>query len=75
MALSDLVRMVNQIAANFAYEDPDRAATEIAAHLRSFWTPAMRAEILEHGRMDPSDLTDLSKLALGHLAEVSRGAT
>ena len=68
MALSDLVRMLNQIAANFSYEEPARAAPEIAAHMRSFWTPQMRAEILEHGRTNPGDLTDVSKLALESLA-------
>lgn len=71
MALTDLVRMLNQIAANFSYEDPERAAHDIAAHLRSFWTPTMRSEILEHGRSDPGDLSGLSKLALGQLAALS----
>jgi hypothetical protein len=71
MALTDLVRMLNQIAANFSYEEPSRAAQEVASHLRSFWTPQMREEILEHGHENPGDLSDVAKLALGQLAALS----
>ncbi len=35
------VRMANQIAANFRHHPDAQAADEIAAHLRSFWTPWM----------------------------------
>lgn len=34
-----LVMMANQIARNLAHEDDPTTAT--AAHIRSFWTPAM----------------------------------
>ena len=68
MALSDLVRMLNQIAANFSYEAPPRAASDVASHLRQFWTPAMRAEILEYGSHGPVELSEVSKLALECLA-------
>ncbi|MDE3065365.1 MAG: formate dehydrogenase subunit alpha, partial [Acidobacteriota bacterium] len=40
----DLVRMSNQIAENFAYLGPERAAAEVANHLRMFWPPSMREE-------------------------------
>ena len=33
--------MANQIAANFRHHPDDQAAGEVAAHLRSFWTPWM----------------------------------
>jgi len=46
MASTDLVRMANQIAANFAYLDPEEAAISLAAHLRSFWAPPMRSELI-----------------------------
>ncbi len=38
-----LVKMVNQIAANVP--NRDEAPAQIAAHLRSFWTPQMRIDI------------------------------
>jgi formate dehydrogenase subunit delta len=68
MALSDLVRMLNQIASNFSYEEPARAANDVASHLRSFWTPQMRADILEHAGGDSADLSEVSRLALSRLA-------
>lgn len=70
MALADLVRMLNQIAANFSYEEPSRAAGDVAAHLRSFWTPAMREEIIAHFHAGPTDLTEVSRLALADLEQM-----
>ncbi len=43
-----LVRMVNQIAANVAHHSPEEAADLVATHLRSFWAPPMRADILAY---------------------------
>jgi formate dehydrogenase subunit delta len=68
MALADLVRMVNQISDNFVYEAPDRAAIDVAHHLRSFWTPTMRAEIVAYGQTDGRELSEVTRLALRHLA-------
>jgi hypothetical protein len=42
MATRDLVRMANQIAANFSYLSTDEAAAATAAHLKSFWPREMR---------------------------------
>ena len=46
MLRPDLRRMANQIAANFAYLDRAEAAATVATHLRRFWTPQMREELL-----------------------------
>ena len=43
-----LVTMVNEIAAFFAGEDPGKAAENVANHLRRYWDPRMRRQILEH---------------------------
>jgi formate dehydrogenase subunit delta len=61
MDVEKLVRMANQIAANMDYgPDQEKIAAGIADHLRRFWTPSMRALIIEgHGK----GLTDLSPLA------------
>lgn len=47
MSNADLVRMVNQIAANLAYLGDEEAAVMVAAHVRSFWAPPMRADLLQ----------------------------
>ena len=44
--LEPLIRMANQIAANLAHEDNPAAAT--ADHIRQFWDPRMRREIVAH---------------------------
>jgi formate dehydrogenase subunit delta len=70
MQVEKLVRMANQIAANFEYgPDQDKAAAGVADHLRRFWTPSMRAQIIEGYRQDAIDLSDLAKLAVAKLAE------
>jgi formate dehydrogenase subunit delta len=70
MALADLVRMVNQISDNFVYESPERAAVDVAGHLRAYWTPQMRAEIIAYERSNGGDLSEVTRLALRHLATV-----
>lgn len=42
------VRLVNDIAAQFRHRGPEDAAEVIAAHLRAFWDPRMRAALLAH---------------------------
>ncbi|MFI5035307.1 MAG: formate dehydrogenase subunit alpha [Acidimicrobiales bacterium] len=52
---SDLVRMSNQIADNFAYLGPERAGAEVANHLRLFWAPSMREELMDDRDLDALD--------------------
>lgn len=43
MNTQDLVRMANQIADYYQAYPEDEAVAGIAAHIRSFWDPRMRA--------------------------------
>ena len=43
-----LVAMVNEISAFFVGEDPANAAANVANHLRRYWDPRMRKQILAH---------------------------
>ena len=43
-----LVDMVNEIAAFFAGEEPAKAPENVANHLRRYWDPRMRKQIVEH---------------------------
>ena len=47
MSVRDLERMANQIAANQRHLPDDQAATVVAKHIASFWTPTMRRELAE----------------------------
>jgi len=43
-----LTRMLEQIAANFCWEtDQERAAAAVAAHIKRFWSPQMRAQMAD----------------------------
>lgn len=46
MSKHALVRMANQIAANFGSLSNEDAAAETAEHIRRFWEPRMRQELL-----------------------------
>lgn len=49
MDTNHLVKMANQIGDFFdAWPDRAEAAGEIVNHLRKFWSPCMRSELLQH---------------------------
>jgi formate dehydrogenase subunit delta len=48
MSPEKLVYMANQIGKFFAHEGPEKGATSVAEHIRSFWDPRMRAAIFAH---------------------------
>lgn len=47
MVVSTQVRMANDIAAQFRHLPDDAAVEALAGHLRQFWEPRMRAQLLE----------------------------
>ena len=71
MTDSSLVRMANQIAANVGHLPADEAAHAVATHLRSFWTPAMRQDLIDLVDQDPDAVVPLVGTALESL----RGAS
>jgi formate dehydrogenase subunit delta len=42
------VRLVNEIAVQFAHRPLDEAADAVAAHIAAFWDPRMRTALLAH---------------------------
>jgi formate dehydrogenase subunit delta len=50
MDAQKLVRMANQIGAYFSAQGEDEAPAAIADHLKKFWDPRMRREIVAHVR-------------------------
>jgi formate dehydrogenase subunit delta len=48
-----LIYMANQIGRFFAHRPPDEAAVDIAEHLRKFWDPRMRGQII--AKLDQPD--------------------
>jgi formate dehydrogenase subunit delta len=49
MNIENLVTMANQIGTFFdSYPDKVEASTEISGHLRRYWAPRMRVQLLSH---------------------------
>lgn len=46
MALPSEIRMATEIAAQFRHQPREEAAEAIAAHIRRFWDPRMRARLM-----------------------------
>lgn len=59
-----LIRMANQIATFFKGQGEEGAAAQVADHLRSFWTPRMRDELVKSYGEGSSSLDPVSKAAV-----------
>ena len=52
--LDQLVKMANQIAANFRFHED--CADRLATHINRFWAPVMRQQLKDHARSGARDL-------------------
>jgi formate dehydrogenase subunit delta len=65
-----LVKMMNEIAAFFATESgPELAPLDIATHLKKFWEPRMRAQIVAHQAQGGAGLSPLARAAVETLSQ------
>lgn len=65
MDIHHLARMANQIAEFFiAGSEREAAVTATAAHLRNFWEPRMRREIVEYARGGGAELSEVARAAV-----------
>ena len=71
MNVERLVAMANDIGRYFAAE-PDQAAgvAGIADHLKRFWEPGMRRQIVAHLHTGGEGLEPLARLGVARLAEL-----
>jgi len=63
-----LVSMVNEIAAFFVGEDPGKAAENVANHLRRYWDPRMRKQIIAHAAEGGEGLCEVARAAVELIA-------
>lgn len=59
-----LTQMANDIGNFFRAQPHQDAVTGIANHLKSFWTPKMRAQLTEHMKHGDAGLDELPREAL-----------
>ncbi|GGA14952.1 formate dehydrogenase subunit delta [Dyella caseinilytica] len=73
MNVERLVAMANDISRYFGAE-PDQAAAVagIADHLKRFWEPGMRKQIVAHLESGGEGLEPLAKLGVQRLEELDR---
>ena len=68
MDMNQLVKMANQIEAFFRTEpDPDAAVAGIENHIRRYWEPRMRREIIQHCAAGGAGLGELARRAIAKL--------
>ncbi|HUA23996.1 MAG TPA: formate dehydrogenase subunit delta [Steroidobacteraceae bacterium] len=70
MNIDLLVKMVNEISAYFAAQpDAEQAAKDVAGHLKRYWEPRMRRQIITYYReRQGAGLSDLALRGVGVLA-------
>jgi formate dehydrogenase subunit delta len=70
MRIERLVAMANDIGAFFDAEpDKAEAAQSIAGHLKRFWDPRMRRQIVSHYREGGAGLNPIVRSAVGLLSD------
>jgi formate dehydrogenase subunit delta len=75
MRIERLVSMANDIGAFFDGEpDKAEAARGVASHLKRFWDPRMRREIVAHYREGGAGLDPLVRSAISLLADAPAAA-
>ena len=69
-----LIKMVNEISAFFAVEtDQDQAVRSVASHLKRYWEPRMRVQIIAYyEQRQGAGLVELAKRAVAQLATESK---
>lgn len=68
METTKLVHMVNQIALAFRLQPKDEAVNQTVEHLRAFWSPQMRQELVAYVASGGGGLEPLAKEAAAKLS-------
>jgi formate dehydrogenase subunit delta len=75
MNAQHLVKMVNEISAFWEGEAGSKnAPASVATHLRRYWDPRMRRQIIEHYRAGAGGLGEIARRGVGLLADPQSAA-
>jgi len=64
-----IIRKANQIAANFAFRGEEQGARDAAAHIRLYWPPALRDELVALAESGSEELSPLARATAKVLAQ------
>lgn len=67
--IDHLIRMANQIARELGTQQRPRAVAATGEHLRRYWDPRMRAQIIEYLDGGGEHLSDIARGAVALLRE------
>ena len=70
-----LIYMANQIATFFESQGSDKAVAGTADHIKKFWDPRMRAQIVAHVKAGGSGLDPVARKAIEQLPEMKTAAS
>ena len=70
-----LIYMANQIARFFESQGSEKAVAGTAEHIRKFWDPRMRRQIVGHVQAGGSGLDPVARAAIEHLPEIKSAAS
>ena len=59
MSPEKMVRMANQIATFFKSQPKEDASARVAAHIKDFWEPRMRAQLRDYARQGGQGLDQI----------------
>jgi formate dehydrogenase subunit delta len=68
--LATLTRMLKQIALNNGAYETEEAATRVCEHIKRFWAPSMKKNLLEHLDSIQSELGPVEQIAVKQLQEI-----
>jgi formate dehydrogenase subunit delta len=75
MDIHHLVKMANDISGFFSSNpDHEAAVHSTSQHLKSFWDPRMRKQLIEYARRDDGALTPIAREAVLRLDSTHRAA-
>ena len=74
MNIDLLIKMANEISAYFAAEpDAEQAVRDVAGHLKRYWEPRMRAQMIAYfEQRQGAGLSDVAKGAVAILASQAK---
>lgn len=73
MNIDHLIKMANEIGEFWEGESPrGQAPKDVANHVRRYWEPRMRREIVAHYERGATGLSDIAREAVGIIAAEAR---